>query len=451
VTKPARGITVGCGSLLVLALCVTTSAGDPAVQRPQDQSKDSVAIDLPSALKLAGASNLDVQIARAQLASATAAKKVALEQFFPSISSGIAYRRHDGAIQNVEGDILNVRKENYAPGATVVVQTDLGEAIFRSLESRQLMNAAAHRLEAERQVAIVAAAAAYMDLVRAHASVRSSDEALRISSGYSDEVSAAVKIGLAFEGDALQAKGKSDEDRIAVRRAQEGARIAAVRLAAILNLDPSTILVPQDREPVPLAMFATSVTVTEQVAAALAARPEVKQRSAEVDAAREAVRGAKYGPLAPSIGGQVFAGGIGGGQDSGSHRFDDAEDYYVGLSWKLGPGGLFDLGRIEGSQARETEAEILAEKTRRDITAQVLAGRERVESLAAQVGISEKSLSNAREVLRLRKQREDFGVAAVLEVIQAQRDWTRSVDEYLGAITDYNKAQYELLHATGAL
>ena len=48
-------------------------------------------LDLPTALQLAGAQNLDVQIARERLAEAQANRQSALEQFFPWISAGAAY------------------------------------------------------------------------------------------------------------------------------------------------------------------------------------------------------------------------------------------------------------------------------------------------------------------------------------------------------------------------
>ena len=45
-------------------------------------------IDLPTALQLAGARNLDIQIAREKQKEAVANFDVALEQFFPWISGG---------------------------------------------------------------------------------------------------------------------------------------------------------------------------------------------------------------------------------------------------------------------------------------------------------------------------------------------------------------------------
>src|SRR2546423_5496768 len=98
-------------------------------------------IDLPSALQLAGAQNLDVQIARQRLAEARANYESSLWQFFPWISPGVSYRRHDNLIQDVGGKIIDVHKESYTVGPFLSGQLDLGDAIYKNLAARQLVKA----------------------------------------------------------------------------------------------------------------------------------------------------------------------------------------------------------------------------------------------------------------------------------------------------------------------
>src|SRR5438128_667474 len=131
----------------------------------------TIPIDLPSALRLAGARNLDVQLAREKVAEAYAGQESAIERFFPWVAPGITYRRHDNLIQNTEGVIEDVHKQSYSPGAAIAAQTDLGDAIFKSLAAHQLVKAAGHALDAQQQDSIVSAAQAYFDLVAAHGTV----------------------------------------------------------------------------------------------------------------------------------------------------------------------------------------------------------------------------------------------------------------------------------------
>ena len=234
-------------------------------------------IDLPSALRLAGAQNLNIQIAREEFAEAYAAEESAIERFFPWVAPGVTYRRHNNLIQNTEGLIEEVNKQSYAPGATVAAQTDIGDAIFKSLEARQLTKAAGHGLDVQEQEAILAAARGYFDLAAAHEAVGVAREALRASSDYAAEIDRAVSAGIAFKGDALRVKVQEQRDEIALRRAQENMRLASAKLVQILHLDPAIELMPRDASVVPLSLISTNEPLSDLISEALAARPEARQ------------------------------------------------------------------------------------------------------------------------------------------------------------------------------
>ena len=80
------------------------------VAAESNRSPKVLTIDLPTALRLAGARNIDIQLAREKFAEARAAEESAIERFFPWLAPGIAYRRHDNLIQNTEGLIEDVHK-----------------------------------------------------------------------------------------------------------------------------------------------------------------------------------------------------------------------------------------------------------------------------------------------------------------------------------------------------
>jgi outer membrane protein TolC len=153
----------------------------------------------------------------------------------------------------------------------------------------------------------------------------------------------------------------------------------------------------------------------------------------------------------PTIGAQVFAGGLGGGPDSGPSHFAAEGDYLVGLSWKIGPGGLFDGGRIKANRARVATAEIEGSKLKDAISSDVVAIIARMQSLGAQIDVTERNLGTATETLRLTHERKQFGVGIVLEDIQAQQDLTRARSDYVTTLSEFNKAQYALARAVGGL
>src|SRR5437867_1030670 len=204
-----------------------------------NRSPQLLTIDLPSALRLAGARNLDVQLAREKVAEAYAAEESAIERFFPWVAPGVTYRRHDNLIQNTEGVIEEVHKQSYAPGGTLIAQTDIGDAIFKSLEADQLTKAARHGLGAQQQETILAAARGYFDLAAAHEAVGVAREALRAASDYTAETARGVDAGIALKGDALRVRVQQQRDQIRLRLAEENARLASATLVELLHLDPT--------------------------------------------------------------------------------------------------------------------------------------------------------------------------------------------------------------------
>ncbi len=408
-------------------------------------------IDLPSALRLAGARNIDIQLARGKVAEAYAAEESAIERFFPWVAPGVTYRRHDNLIQNTEGSIEEVHKQSYAPGSIIAAQTDIGDAIFKSLEAHQLTKAARHGVDAQQQETILAAARSYFDLAAAHEAVGVAREALRASTDYAAEIERAVNAGIAFKGDALRVKVQQQRDEIALRRAEENVRLASARLVQILHLDPIIELMPRDPSVVPFSIVSPKEPLGDLVSQALAMRPETQQSAAFLSAAQQAKNGAIYGPLIPSVGGQAFFGELGGGKDSETGHFGGSEDYVALLNWRVGPGGLFDFGNIHGRQARLRGAALTADKVIDQVANEVITSQTRVQSLADQIATAKQSLSDAEEALRLGQERKEFGVGVVLETIQAQQELSRVRNDYLNIVTDYNKTQYALLRALGRL
>ncbi|HEV2046399.1 MAG TPA: TolC family protein [Chthoniobacterales bacterium] len=408
-------------------------------------------IDLPSALRLAGAQNLDVRLAREKLAEARAKQESAIERFFPWAAPGVTYRRHDNLIQNTEGLIEEVHKQSYAPGGTVAAQTDVGDAIFKSLEAHQLTKAARHGLDAQQQETTLEAARGYFELAATHEAVGVAREALRASTDYAAEIDRAVNAGIAFKGDALRVKVQRQRDAIALRQAEENARLASAKLVQILHLDPTVELMPRDASVVPLSIISTKQPLGDLVSQALATRPETRQSTAFLSAARYAKNGAIYGPLIPTVGGQAFFGGLDGGMDRQTGHFGESEDYVASVSWRVGPGGLFDFGNIHAQQARLRGAAFAAQKVIDQVANEVITSRTRVQSLADQIATAKQSLSDAEEALRLGRQRKEFGVGVVLETIQAQQELSRVRNDYLNIVTDYNKTQYTLLRVLGRL
>lgn len=425
------------------ALASSALAGDgPASSQP---------INLAAVMRLAGADSLDIKLAEQRLAEAQAAHEEALWQFFPYVTPGVTLRRHEGNIQTVDGQIIETNKQSLSVGAAVTAQIALGDAIYQSMVARRLVAAAEHGAEAQRQESVFRAVSAYFDLVLAKSARGVAREAVRIADSYAGELGRAVEAGIAFRGDSFRAQAQAERDRLTMRQAQEHQRIASARLSAALHLSPLVVLVPESGEPAPMDYTEHEEDVESLVARALTDRPELRQSDARLAAAQKAREGAKFGPLIPTVRADYSYGGLGGGVygDSLDDRFGASTSYGVGLSWRLGPGGLFDASRIHASEARVQIGQLVQEQLRDEIARQVVEAHARAHSLSDQIDYSRKALGAAEQSLKLARQRQQFGVGEVLENIQAAQDLTRARLDYLTAITEFNRAQFALRRAVG--
>ncbi|HZI31173.1 MAG TPA: TolC family protein [Candidatus Binatia bacterium] len=443
-----RSRLVICAILLCLA---TTSPAQPFRSATNQTGTNVFLIDLPTVLRLAGAQNLDVRLAEQKLVEAKAHNESATLKFFPWLNAGVAYNRHDGRIQDTGGQILDVSKQSYSPGAALTAQWDFGGAIYQKLAARQLQHAAAHALNARQQDTIAAAAQGYFDLAFVQAAIGVAREAVRISTNYEAQVRSAVAAGIAFKGDLLRVSVEAERNRMALQQAIEVQRVAAARLAQILHLDPAVELEARDADLIPIALVETNATLGLLLNQAIAMRPELKQSQALAKAAKENKNGAVYGPLIPTLTAQAFGGGLGGGPDDSWGNFGDQENYFVGASWRIGPGGLFDFGRSHAAKAQLNSARIETSKIHDEIICQVVATFARLQSQSAQIGMAKQALTEAQKGWRLAEERKEFGVGIVLENIQAEQDLTRARDDYFKTVAEFNKAQYELSQAVGSL
>jgi outer membrane protein TolC len=407
-------------------------------------------ISLPTVLRLAGANNLDVKLAAERVAEAQAQHEAAWMQWFPYVTPGISFRRHEGNIQTVDGQIIDADKQSLTLGAAVTMQLEAGETYYKNLVAKKLVRAAEYAVEVQRQESVWQGVSAYFEVVRTQASVGVAAEAVKVSEDYAGQVKQAVDAGIAFKGDAFRATAQVERNRLVQRQAREQQRIASARLAQVLRISPVVELIPDDRSPAPLIFGEGSRSLSALATSAIERRPEMAMNAEQLAAAITAGEGAKWGPVIPTIRAEVFQGGLGGGtHDDGARKFNDSSDYSIGLTWRIGPGGLFDRSRELLANSKQRGITIERDKLRDEITRQVVEAHTRVHSLAEQLIHSRAALSAAEQALKLARERKAFAVGEVLENIQAEQDLTRARLDYLNIVTENNRAQFLLRRAVG--
>lgn len=407
-------------------------------------------VDLATVLRLAGARNLDIRIAQERTIEAEAQAAAAAQALFPTLSTGVGYSRHEGNIQDVAGAIIDADKASFTGGANLSAQLQIGEALYRKLAARQSASSIRAAQDAQTGDSVLRAGIAYFDLARAEAARDVARESTSIAEDYRKQIEQAVSAGLAPMGETHRANMQVERNALVVAQAEGQSRSAAAYLAAVLALDPTVRLSPASKTFAPVDLTPAKVTLDTLVADAMRDRPELVQWNARLATAKTERKAAVYGPLFPTVQAQAGYGGVGGGPlDSPGRSFDEATQYSAGLTWKIGPGGLFDKPRQDTAEARMRAAELELERVRLEITRQVVDAHARTQSLSVQLGHARRLLDSAAKALKLARERQAFGVSEVLENIQAEQDLTRSRLEYVGLVADYNKAQLSLQYARG--
>lgn len=417
---------------------------------PTDASADSLPIDWPTALALAGGQGIEIERARLRTAESRALHEQTRARFFPWIEPAVGYRRHEGRLQDVVGEILDTDKQVYDVGAALVAEIDFGKALFENLAARRRLRAAEHASETQRRLSLARAGARYLELARAEGADQVARESVRIAEDYAGQLERAIAIGIAFQGDLQRARVRVERNKQLGSRAQVDRRVAAARLAETLDLDPAIDLRLATPELAVWELFDPHAhTETELLRLALERRPELKGATASLAAAQAEHDAARLGPWLPALAARANFYGLGGGENDALGRFGDGRDYGVGLRWRIGPGGLFDTSRSEGAAARAGLATLDRKEAALRIKTEVVLAFARARALTEQLSMAERMLEAAEETLRLSRERRAFGVGSVLETLAAEEELTRARLDFVGLVAEANAAQLELQRAVG--
>ena len=405
-------------------------------------------VDLPTVMKLAGANNDEIELARVKHAESIAESKLAWQRFWPTLSLGVGYRGHEGRIQDVAGAIFDARKRQYTVGTAVVIDWSPGDLYYSALAAKQKAIAAEQLAEKSRRDIVMEATARYFDLLATEASVVILEDDLRLTQDYEKQIGGAVTAGTAFRADLLRVKTQVSRARLTIRQHQEKRDLAAAALAETLRLPPETELRPAKADLVPVRLNGKK-GVASMLTDAVQNRPELKAASAANSAATFERDRARIAPLIPSVQAGYNFGGFGGGFAGDMGNFGDSQDFYAGLGWKIGPGGLFDKQRLVIAGAREEATVLQAGQIKAAIGREVVEAAAKSQSAHDQIAINDEAVTAAEEMAKLAKERQASQLGVVLEYLLAREELTRARQSRVMAVTDFNKAQHELKRAIG--
>jgi len=405
-------------------------------------------VDLPTVMKLAGANNDEIELAKVKHAETLAESKLAWQRFWPSISLGIGYKAHEGHLQNIEGLIFDASKQQYTVGANLMIDWSPGDIYYAALAAQQRALVAEQLAETARRDIVNQAVTRYFDLLNAEASVAVIEDDLRLTEDYAKQLEGAVAAGTAFRADLLRVQTQVSRAKLSIRQGQESRDLAAASLAETLRLPPETELRPAKADLVPVRLVEMT-GLASLVSSATQARPELKAADAASSAAGIEKDRARIAPMLPSVQAGYIGGGLGGGFSGEWGNFGDSHDFFVGLSWKIGPGGLFDRQRKKITEARQQATQLQTSQIKASIGREVVEATAKARSARDQITINDEAVAAAEEMVKLAKERQASQLGVVLEYLLAREELTRARLSRVEAVSNYNKAEHDLQRALG--
>jgi outer membrane protein TolC len=430
-------------------------------------------------LKLAGVQNPEILLARERVALAVAERQLAAAQILPTINLGTNFDAHTGPLQQSTGAILKVNRSalylglgaNAVGSGTVnipgiVWNGNVSETLFAALVSKQVVRGREFASLAVRNDVLLRVAVGYVELLRAegrravNAQTREeAREVARLTAAY-------ARTGQGRQADADRAATELDRRNTEVLQAEGEVLTASARLAQLLDLDPAVRLHATDGWVVPAPVVPDPIPLPELIAIALLQRPELKERRAVIAEALLTLQGARVLPFAPNVILGYSAGTFGGGsnlvaegipQANGTvlqgprfGRFGGRDDFDAVLFWSLRNLGVGNLAlvRLAQSGLRSSYLQEVAVLDR--VRAEVAEAYARTHARFAQITVTERAVQAGARAFREDLARIVKGrVGLPIEVLDSLRLLGRARQDYLDAISDYNRAQFELYVALG--
>lgn len=433
-------------------------------------------IDLAAALKLAGARDLDVAIARSRVAAAAADVRHARALWLPSMFIGPNWIRHDGQAQVVEGPVRTISKSSLFLGATAAGGSSVSgpipaggpaqvtglttvlrfsDAIFLPLAAEQIVDARQASVRTATNDALLGLSESYMELQRAAGRLAIAREAAAHAERLAAITAAFATTGMGLEGDHRRSLAERNRRLADVEAALGDLEIASTEVVRRTRLDPRLVVAPVEPAELVLEMIDDDLPIDTLIEVGLRNRPELAEARSMVEETLVRLKQAKLRPFIPSLAFRYSGGGFGGGRNGFFGDFNSRSDTDVNLFWESANLGFTDSAVRGRREAERREADLRFCKVQDQVAAEVVRAEKARLATRRQLAQVEAAVPEAIQSLELnfRTIREAAGLPVPatrpIEVLQPIQALATARTDLLEAIIRYNTAQFQLFHAVG--
>lgn len=436
------------------------NSGD--AETPESPRRDIPSISMATALRLAAGQNPQVQFALERIEEAFANQQAAEVLWLPSLRAGASYNKHEGTLQETEGNVFDVSRSASFSGLGAVAsgtgapavpglsaRFHLTDAVFQPRISERVTTATQYAADATTNDTLRDVALAYLNLLQTVAQKAIAQETLSNARQLAELTESFARTGQGTQADADRAQTELAIRRNDLERAEESVHVASAGLSRLLSQDPSSPLMPAEPTVVPIELVPLKQPLVELVAAGLANRPELAENQFLVAAAVQRLRRERYAPLVPSVLLGVSYGGFGGGTGGNIDNFKDRVDLNAAVFWEVRNLGFGEDAARNAAHSRVHQAQWKQVRLMDQVAAEVTEAHAQVAARSRQIETAKTSIESARNAYRRDVQRIRGGAGLPIEALQSMRALSDARREYLRAVIGYDEAQFRLHWAIG--
>jgi outer membrane protein TolC len=432
-------------------------------------------IDLANALKLTGARELDIAIARQRILAAAAELMQARALWLPSLFYGPTWYRSDGQIQTVTGQVQTINRSAVFVGGTAALANTIqgpppgtgipsvngmttvlriSDAVFLPMAARRVVSSNEAGLRTANNDAMLQVAESYFNLQGATGRLAIAREAAANAEALSTITAAYARLGQGLEADHRRALTEVKRRRRDANLASGQLLVASADLVRLLVLDPKAVVAPVEPSESIIRLVPDDIPLNELLNQGMRDRPELATAEYQIQAAFIRRKQARLRPFIPSVTLTYAGGGLGGGAGSFFGDFGGRGDVEVGLFWELQNLGFTDVAIMRHRAIELNIANLQKIQTQTQVGADVVAAFETRQAAARQIEDARETLVEAIDSLRLnflniRQGAELPRATRPIEVLQPIQALAQGRLDYLDSVLSYNRAQFRLKRAIG--
>ena len=406
-----------------------------------------LAVDLPTVVRVATASNLDIRDAQQRVEANRGAYESAVGAIFPIISPSVEMLSLQGAVSRSQGGFsLDTFRKTF-PTTLIYWILNPGQTVYDIVASKRQLEASAQQERAVELDTMHKAAHQYYNLVLAQAKVSLAQQTIKEAEELLRIEQLRLNTGTGLQADELRADAALAETQRDLLHALNEFYDASVALAVTLHLDSTVLLVPQAGPVSQTILVRYDLSIDNLMAMALLYRPDLKAVRKLLAAAQANKQATEWGALAPQIQASATLAPSPPTNNAADTMYRK-QQYDIQVGFNL-DASLF--GRLKSAVANEKIGGIALDRKLDEVRSNVVTAHQSSLTTGKLVSKSKQQVDSAEEALRLTLKGLKVGTALTVDVLQAEAAAEQARLNYTTAVVQFNQDQIALLAALGIL